>query len=257
MPQLARIRLFPIKALDPVEVAQAEVLPQGALAWDRRLALVDSQGRFVNGKRTAAVHRIRCRYDLQNRTVWLQAESCTSWQAFPLAAGVPELEEFFSDALGQKVQVVENSQGGFPDDQRSPGPTLVSTASLRQVARWFQLEVEQVRCRFRANLEVEDTPPWWEDQLVSNSGQGFSVGQVVWRATGVCQRCVVPSRHPHTGQVLEGFARRFAQLRQESLPAWSPRERFDHFYRLAVNTQLVSSPGIIRVGEAVRFPVCE
>ena len=256
MPSLARIVVFPIKSLDGVELARGEVTPEGALAWDRRFALVDAQGKLINGKRTAAVHRLRARFDLPGGTVSLCAPG-GAWHEFRLAPGQQELEEFLSRFFGQPVRLIENPQGGFPDDRNAPGPTLVSTASLEEVGRWFALELDQVRRRFRANLEVADTPPWWEDRLVAKSqdqAERFAIGSVVFQATGVCQRCVVPSRDPETGLPIERFAARFAQARKDHLPPWSPRSRFDHFYRLAVNTRLVSAPGALELGQQVRFP---
>jgi hypothetical protein len=46
----------------------------------------------------------------------------------------------------------------------------------------------------------------------------------------------------------------FARRRQDSLPAWAPADRFDHFYRLAVNTRRAEGrPAVLRVGDAVRI----
>ena len=64
-PELVRICLFPIKSLDGVVVEAARVLGDGALEFDRRWRLVDRRGRLVNGKRTAAVHRVAARFDVQ------------------------------------------------------------------------------------------------------------------------------------------------------------------------------------------------
>ena len=66
---LGRITIYPIKSLDGVDVESVAVLPNGALENDRRFALVDADGHYVNGKRTAAVHRIRAAYDLTQMTV--------------------------------------------------------------------------------------------------------------------------------------------------------------------------------------------
>ncbi len=54
---LADIRVYPIKALDPVSVTRVRLLPSGALEGDRRWALFDEQGGFVNGKRCEALQR--------------------------------------------------------------------------------------------------------------------------------------------------------------------------------------------------------
>ena len=62
--------------------------------------------------------------------------------------------------------------------------------------------------------------------------------------TNPCQRCVVPTRDSLTGAASSGFATEFARRRAATLPPWADRRRFDHFYRLTVNTRLASWPGI-------------
>jgi uncharacterized protein YcbX len=54
--------------------------------------------------------------------------------------------------------------GGFPDDTDSPGPTLVSEASLDTVAKWFAFDAEQTRRRFRANITIDGLPAFGEDR---------------------------------------------------------------------------------------------
>ena len=61
-PRLTNIRLHPIKALDPLSVNEARIGPNGGLELDRAWALYSADGRWVNGKRTAAMHLIRAAY---------------------------------------------------------------------------------------------------------------------------------------------------------------------------------------------------
>jgi uncharacterized protein len=71
-----------------------------------------------------------------------------------------------------------------------------------------------------------------------------------------CARCAVPSRHPDTGKIEDpAFAKNFAERRRESLPGWARASRFDHFYRLAVNTRIpVAQAGLtIAVGDLVEL----
>ena len=37
----------------------------------------------------------------------------------------------------------------------------------------------------------------------------------------------------------------------ETLPDWAEKSRFNHFYRLAVNTQVIEAPVPICVGDAI------
>ncbi len=248
MTRLARITVYPIKSLDGCKKRSAQVLPSGALEHDRRFALLDSEGRYVNGKRCAAIHQVRCEYDHLSSRVTL---STTTDEArdFSLADDRPALAAWVSEVTGQSCQLQENPAQGFPDDTDAPGPTLISTPTLAAVAEWFGLSLEQCRRRFRANIEIDAPCAFWEDRLV---GQDFTLGPVCFHATGVCQRCVVPTRDAATGEPISGFQKRFAKLREKTLPADSPRERFNHFYRLAINTRLVGFPGVITGGDQVR-----
>ena len=53
-----------------------------------------------------------------------------------------------------------------------------------------------------------------------------------------CARGLVPGRDPQTAADLGGYQKRFTDLPRETLPPWAPAARFDHFYRLAVNTRV-------------------
>jgi uncharacterized protein YcbX len=254
---LHRITIYPIKSLDGVNVDEIAVLPGGALANDRRFALVDAERRFVNGKRTAAVHRIRAEFDLAAMSVRLRAASAVRGEYFSLTSDVVKLGRWFSGALGVECSLIENAATGFPDDTAAPGPTVVSTATLKEVAAWFGLTLDEVRRRFRANLEVDGTEPFWEDRLVGppNLAVPFSIGSVDWLGVNPCQRCAVPTRASDSGEPTPTFQKSFAERREASLPAWANPARFDHFYRLAVNTSPASIPpaGQMRIGDPVRL----
>src|SRR5258708_6722249 len=62
MPFLAKIKIHPVKALDPVDVQEARILAAGPLEHDRAFALFDGDGNYVNGKRCAAIHRVRAEF---------------------------------------------------------------------------------------------------------------------------------------------------------------------------------------------------
>jgi uncharacterized protein YcbX len=115
---------------------------------------------------------------------------------------------------------------------------VVSTATLERVAEWTGVTVDSVRRRFRANVEVGDTEPFWEDHLYAADGPvRFRVGDLQLLGTGPCNRCVVPLRDPDTGVETPGFRERLSEGRREELPDWAPGERFDHYFKLAVNTR--------------------
>lgn len=252
MPKLVRIRIHPFKSLDAQDVAAARLLAGGALEHDRRFALTDAAGDFVNGKRTAAIHLLRSRFDPATDRLAVRIEGASQEHVFHVAHERSELEAWFSRYFEFSINVVENAAGGMPDDLESPGPTVVSTATLTVVADWFGLGVDEVRDRFRANLEIDAAEPFWEDRLAAE-GFGsvwFRLGEAGLAGTNPCQRCIVPTRNPYTGESIGRFAKTFAEKRRESLPVWAPAGRFDHFYRLAVNTRPVGSRECtLRVGD--------
>jgi uncharacterized protein YcbX len=258
MLRLSRITIYPIKSLDGVRQNEIHVLASGALADDRRFAIRDTQGAWVNGKANPGIHLLRAEFSSDAGEVALSSARDGRRETFRLPADVPRLEAWLTEFFGKRVMLVENERGGFPDDTDSPGPTVVSRPTVEAVAGWFPgLLPEEVRERFRANLEIEGDAPFCEDRLVADSGHvvRFQIGEVEFEGVTPCQRCVVPTRNPRNAEVYAGFAREFSARRESGLPAWTDTGRFDHYYRLAVNTRLspLSSGGTIHVGDEVRI----
>lgn len=248
---LSAIHIFPIKSFDGVSLDAARVLPGGALENDRRFCLVDAAGNWINGKRVPAVLQLRTSFDLANQRA--RFTSATSSAEFHWEQERTEMMHWLSEYFEYPVQLRENREQGFPDDLESPGPTILSTATLAAVASWFPgFTVVDTQRRFRANLEISDVPSFWEDRLFSeHGGVRFRIGDVEFLGTNPCQRCTVPSRSPDTAEVTPHFTKTFSELRRQTLPHWAAASRFDHFYRLAVNTRPVGGGGWIRVGDTV------
>ena len=273
MPTLDRITLYPVKSLDGLDVESARVLPSGALEHDRRWRLVDLDGRVVNAKRCDRFHLIRAEFDLAEKLVSLSRRvdpPTAAAETFPLVPGRDGPCEWLSDALGIGVLLEERADGGFPDDRDAPGPTLVSTASLAEVARWFGFDLAESRRRFRANIEIGGCDAFWEDTLASPARPGlapsladlpgdmpadpyatlpppepkeFSIGDARFRATNVCKRCVVPSRDSRSGTVTAHFRDAFEARRSRGLRPDVDATGWGHLYRLGINTQLTSGQG--------------
>lgn len=237
-PYLARIDVFPIKSLDGVSVPEATVLGRGSLQGDRTYALFDAQDRFIHAKRTASLHTLRASYSPDLTTVTCAKAGLAS-ASFRLPEDLEPLADWLGQALQQPVTLRANVEAGFPDDTVASGPTVISTATLEAVARWYPgLTLEDMRRRFRSNLEIGGVPPFWEDRLFSASGApvAFTVGGVTIDGINPCQRCPVPTRDALTGAETADFQRTFVQQRRATLPSWAAAHRFNHFYRLAVNT---------------------
>jgi uncharacterized protein len=202
--------------------------------------------------------------------------------SFHLVPGQGGPCEWLSEAFGSCVLLQERVDGGFPDDRDAPGPTLISTATLVEVARWFGIDLEESRRRFRANLEIGDCEAFWEDTLASPARpelqpslvdlpsdlladpyaglpppepREFSNGEVCFSATNVCRRCVVPTRDSRTGAVTEHFREAFEARRSRGMRADVDAAAWGSLYRLGVNTKSTGWAGQpLAVGHRVVLP---
>jgi uncharacterized protein YcbX len=261
-PRLAGIRLHPIKSLDPVSVSEARIGPNGGLELDRVWALYSADGKWINGKRAPAIHLIRTTFRPDLTSVGFFAPE-DHRGIEPIRVKFPGETEraakWFSQYFEQPV-IVRYAREGFPDDGLASGPTIVSTASLQAVCDWFAgISLNEARERFRATLEIENVPSFWEDQLFGpdeNYAVRFKIGEVSFEGSNPCARCPVPPRNPRTGEDWPGFAKLFSELRRATLPAWAPPARFDHYYRLSTNTRVSSAERgkLLRVGDSIVLP---
>jgi uncharacterized protein len=252
---LHSIHLYPIKSLDPVSVSATRITEGGILEFDRVWAMRGKDGRFIRGKSNDGVHRIRSRYTLPGGYVTLASGGEKDEYTFHLGEENAPIERWLEQRLGGPVQLVTDLKYGFPDDSDATGPTVVSLATLETVASWFPgFSVDEIRLRFRPNLVLDGVPAFWEDRLYSaTGGVRFRIGDVHILGTNPCARCVVPTRDPLSGEANPDFMKVFIEKRRSSLPPWAAVSRFDHFYRLSVNTIIDPREAgkTIRIGDAV------
>lgn len=250
---LSHIRIFPIKALDGVAVEEAKITSGGILEHDRVYAIMDGEGKVVNGKRTARVHDLRCEFgvDLKEVRLWENDRTPAQFQMDDA-----RINKWLSDFFGFSVSLQHDAEKGFPDDRIAFGPTISSEASLQAIQQWYpELSVESVRRRFRANLELGGGEAFCEDRLFGAPEElkPFRIGAVLFAGHNPCQRCVVPTRDPDSGEPAAEFQKKFMQLREEHLPEWANAQRFNHFYRFAINTSIPPSEAgkKLKVGDAL------
>jgi uncharacterized protein YcbX len=252
MPELQRITTYPIKALGPFERTKGQITEGGTIEHDREYAIFDrsadepydpatasasGSGDYINGKRTDAVHRLRSTFDPEARTFArfvsfaLRVHSETTSHTFDLDDRT-ELNTWLTDNFDQPVSVHQYMDASHHDLHKHDisGPSIISTGTLRKVASWFpEFDLDSVRRRFRANLEIGGVPPFWEDRLFANYGEAvvFHIGDIRFEGIEPCERCVVPSRDPNTGEEYDGFRQTFIQKRKETRPEWLNSDRFD------------------------------
>ncbi len=244
-PHLTRISAFPIKSLDPLNLDRARVVEGAGLAGDREFALFDGSGKILNAKRLGtSILSVRARYSDEGRRVELQ--SGRERLECGLAEGRTEIETFLGGVLGREVRFRRDARVGHFDDLEATGPTVVSSASIDAVASWFGLPADEVRRRFRANLEIAGLEPFEEDLLFGEPGRPrrFRIGEVEFLGTNPCSRCIVPSLDSRGGTGHgELTAVRFSELRKRYSPPGSEIESYGHYYRLCVNTTLARGQG--------------
>lgn len=272
-PTLSHIWIYPIKSLDPVALDRVGITAAGSLQNDRRWAIVNAQGQWINGKRDPRIHHLRAHFTLEAETI--VAVTLHGPEHPPATFNMDrnmdgnqqeqghndrrELEKWLSHYFQEPVFLRENQDQGFPDDLKASGPTIVSEATLETVSQWFPgMTLAETRLRFRANLELSAVPPFWEDQLfgIKGNDRPFSLGSVTFLGVNPCLRCVVPTRNPQSGAVSPQFVSHFIEQRRKHLPPWvEDPTHFENPYRLTVNTRIAeqSKGHCLSLGDPLRF----
>jgi len=222
--RVTRIRLHPVKSLAGYDVGSATVLPWG-LDGDRRWAVVDPTGQPVTAREHSGMLGLTAEA-LAGGGVLLDdpraggdplpldpphdAEPIRvgySRQAAALPAGA-EADDWLSVRLGRPVRLVWQADprsrtvnpvnGGLPGDRMSladAGPLLLaSEASLARFNQWTDPETAPLdMLRFRPNIVIDGDEPFAED-----AWPFVDLGDVRFRVSGVCDRCVMTTIDPVT-----------------------------------------------------------
>jgi uncharacterized protein YcbX len=236
-PILSRITIYPVKSLDGVSLQKSEIIEGGCLLHDREYAIIDEKRNFIIGKTNALVHTLRSDIDIENETISFRENSIASWTLFHLRTEKSAIESYLSNHFGKTIILVQDNTGRFMDIPDISGLTILSTSSLNEISTWYNLNIDETRKRFRATLEIEGVPAFWEDRLFTKDGTAieFKVGDVTLFGMSPRARCVVPTRNPESGDVIHGFPKSFARHRAATLPKWSNLGEYGHHYYLTVN----------------------
>jgi uncharacterized protein YcbX len=210
--RVSRISVAAVKGLAVREVEAVEVGPNG-VAENRRLHLVDTAGRMVNGKTSMRLTLVGSRLDLESGTLALDFPE-QGVVAGALEQGEPIETVFFgrpasghlvagpwSAALsawaGFDVRLVMSDDVGAASD-RGPdaGVSIISAESVADLARTGGAEVLDSR-RFRMLFEIEGVEPYAEDTWI---GRHVRIGEAVVLPHGNVGRCVVTTCDPATGK---------------------------------------------------------
>lgn len=272
--RVTELQVYPVKSLGGVSVGTSVVEPWG-LTGDRRWGLVDEAGDMVTAREAHQLLALRAEPVDDERIRLVDREGTSILVDPPLGLGpVPinlsrqgfaapadeDVNRWLTEQVGRRVRLVwqedptartvAEPMGGMPGDHLSladAGPVLLtSQASLERLNDWieesagWQDAVEQDRPgrltmqRFRPNVVIDGGAPFEEDGWPT-----VRIGDVDFRTTMVCDRCVMTTIDPVTLAGGKEPIRTLARHRR-----WDGRTWFG--IRLVPLT-----PGEISIGDAV------
>lgn len=241
--QLTGLFVYPIKACGGVALEQAELVERG-LAFDRRYLLVDRTGTFVSQREvpqlclvttTIAGESLLVSFpgkptlELPLRPSSEDAEPRRHYRVWDDTGSALELargSRWFSELLDDEVSLLY-----MPDSERRavnpkrarPGDIvsfadayplmLMSEDSLADLNRRLDAPVDMRR--FRPNLVMAGGEPYAEDGFAH-----VQIGGLSFRGVKRCERCVVITVDPRTGEMGKEPLRTLSRYRLENGAVW-------------------------------------
>jgi uncharacterized protein YcbX len=251
--RVAAINVAPVKALGLVHPQEIHLAERG-VAGDRRFWLVDAERRLFNNKRCGPLVRVRPEWDEATAVLALafpdgtRVEGVVEVEAepfevqlygYPLASRrvVGPWAEALSEFAGEP-QTLLRADEGAPDRLHAGGASIVSRASLAEVAaRGGETEPLDGR-RFRMLLELDGVEAHEEDEWL---GRRVRAGDALLQVNGDVGRCAVTTHDPDTGVADFDTLKVLAAYRREGVKEPLP---------LGVYASVVE-PGRVRIGDAL------
>lgn len=248
------ISYAPVKGLGLLHVDLVELESTG-VRENRRLHLIDDDGRLINGKFAGTLVQVAATIDRDATTLALRFPDGSVQEGAVELAGAVETNFYgrpvagrlvngsFSEALselaGRSLRLVRVDEPGAGSDRGLDGTiSAVSRGSLATIAREAGEDSVDGR-RFRMLFEVDGIAPHGEDGW---AGRRVRIGEAIVRVHGLVGRCAVTSQNPDTGAPDLSTLRVIRNYRSEietdePLPfgVWGG----------------VEVPGAVRVGDAV------
>ncbi|WP_159470036.1 MOSC domain-containing protein [Dyadobacter sp. 3J3] len=220
---LSEIWIYPVKSLGGIRQKKAHVKEEG-LQYDRRWMIVDEKGKFLTQRVNANMalldveifdkglmisHRLQVGNQIlvPFESISRQTIQVKVWDDIVLARTVcDQADKWLSSQLGKNVRIVEMSEHSLR--KMDPAYTgkeakvsfaddfpylLISEGSLQDLNS--RLEQPVTMNRFRPNFIISGTEPFAED-----SWKKIRIGQVEFIVAKPCERCVMVSIDPETGQ---------------------------------------------------------
>jgi uncharacterized protein len=241
--RLSGLYVYPIKACGGIALEQANVVERG-LEGDRRYLIVDRNGRFITQREMHSLSLVRT--ELDGRTLRVRAPSGAQlelprelaesaeheparyrvWDSEGNALRHAAGSRFFSEYLNADVSLLympESERRAVNPARGRPGDIvsfadgypmlLISEASLSDLNARLDEPLEMLR--FRPNLVIAGTEPYAEDGM-----SRVTIGDVTFRGVKRCDRCVVTTIDPQTGELGKEPLRTLAKYRKEDGKVW-------------------------------------
>jgi uncharacterized protein len=250
---ISRFCVTPVKGTALVHPDEV-LLDERGIAENRRFYLIDERGDLFSGADLGTLVRIYAAWDESAHLLTLGFPDGADVSGHADAIGEPVTTDFYGRPVSGHVlegpwsealsAYAERSLRLVRTDRPGDGPdveplTIVSQASVRELARLGGRGGDLDSRRFRINLEVEGCEPYEEDTW---RGRRVRVGDAVLVVLDPVARCVVTTQDPNTGtkdfETLKVIARHRGRIDgRGGLP-------FGMYAR-------VEEPGRVRVGDPV------
>jgi uncharacterized protein len=211
------LHIYPLKSGAGIAVETARLEPEG-LVGDRRMMVVDEGGNCLTARALPKLMQVRAYLDRDEvfltapgmpalgffRSSLQQAGTVSIWDdtVVALDAG-DEAAQWLSDFLGKQSRLVLKGEqthrplglgaGGTVSFADTAPLLLTNAASLADLNRFLDSEVAMER--FRPNLVVTGPPAYDEDGWAM-----VRIGAVEFEVAGACDRCVMVTLDPRSGE---------------------------------------------------------
>lgn len=259
MKRVSSLHVYPIKSLRGVSVTSAR-MAAGGFARDRRYMLTDASGRFLSQRTVPELTRFSV--SINDEGIAVVDRESKDALALAWTTSGPSLEvsiwqdsltvvedvagsDYFSRILQRETKLcfLGNATRLINPEYREDNETVtfadgypylaLSIESLRDLNRRCGQTLELAR--FRPNIVLEGGKPYDEDKL-----QRVMIGEHTFRATKLCERCVMTTLNPNTGVAGKEPLATLAEYRKWDGKVW-------------FGTNLVGpASGALRVGDPVQ-----
>jgi len=256
---VSALYVYPIKSCRGIRVQEWPIVARGFVA-DRRWMIVDASGQFVTQRELpqlalvgTALEGEKLRLTAPGRPELVlplmhdsgESREVQVWQDRAVGVAHALGSAWFSDYLGAPHELVYmpehhhrqvNPARAKPSDIVSFADAypflVISEASLADLNA--RLEVPITMERFRPNIVISGTEPFAEDSYAR-----VRIGEIAFRGPKRCERCVVTTIDPITGEGGKEPLRTLAKYRLDDQKVW-----------FGMNL-IHDNTGVLRVGDAV------